>query len=173
MLAFHVALHRIIVQLRLCGETITNKEQIDKILSTFPLASALLALQYRNMDFKTYAQLMSHLLLAEKQQQILLKDAETCLAVRETKTTEMAVERPKGTWWKPTFKANSRPQSHPKSRDKSFSNQHFSAKRHDKTSTPKDIRTCHNCGRTRHLAKDCKTNEYFVKMYKELQQLKS
>ena len=71
------------------------------------------------------------------------------------------------------FKPNSWPQSHPKSKDKSFSNQHFSAKRHDKTSTPKDTRTCHNCGCIGHLAKDCRTNEYFVKMYKELQQFKS
>ena len=94
-------------------------------------------------------------------------------AVREINTTEMATGRSKGIWWEPTFKPNSRPQSPSKSKDKSFSNQHSSAKHHHRTSTPKDTRTCHNCDRTGYLAKDCTTNEYFVKMYKELQQLKS
>ena len=33
--------------------------------------------------------------------------------------------------------------------------------------------SCHKCGRKGHLANDCRTPEYFVNLYKELQQLKA
>ena len=42
-LSFNAKLHRIVSQLRLCGQTIEESEFIDKTLSTFPLAFALLA----------------------------------------------------------------------------------------------------------------------------------
>jgi hypothetical protein len=73
---FNAALHRIAAHLRLCGERVSDAELIDKTLSTFPPATAILAQQYRLINFTTHAELMSSLLLAEKQQLILLKNAE-------------------------------------------------------------------------------------------------
>ena len=66
--SFNSELHRIVAQLRLCGEQITEPELITKTLSTFPIASAVLAQQYRNMRFRTHAKLMSFLLMAKKEQ---------------------------------------------------------------------------------------------------------
>jgi hypothetical protein len=42
-LTFNSELHRIVAQLRLCGDTINDTEMIDKTLSTFPPACAILA----------------------------------------------------------------------------------------------------------------------------------
>ena len=78
--SFNSELHRIVAQLRLCGETLNEAKQISKTLSTFPLASAVLAQQYRNMKFCIHAKLMSFLLLAEKEHQVLVKNAKARLA---------------------------------------------------------------------------------------------
>ena len=66
--SYNAELHRIVSQLRLCGDTVTEPELIDKTLSTFPSAAALLAQMYRTMKFTTYSDLTSFVLLAEKQQ---------------------------------------------------------------------------------------------------------
>ena len=49
--SFNFALHRIVAQLRLCGETLTEVELITKTLSIFSLAFVVLAQQYQNMRF--------------------------------------------------------------------------------------------------------------------------
>ena len=41
--SFNSELHRIVAQLRLCGEQLTEPKLITKTLSTFPVASTVLA----------------------------------------------------------------------------------------------------------------------------------
>ena len=89
-------LHRITAQLRLSGEQITKAQLIDKTLSPFPPTTAILAHQYKNMKFTKHNRLMSHLLLAEKHQHILFKNAEVRLA-REIHTMLFARPSPKPT----------------------------------------------------------------------------
>jgi hypothetical protein len=43
LLSFNAELHRIVSLMRLCGQHIEESEMIDKTLSTFPPAAAILA----------------------------------------------------------------------------------------------------------------------------------
>lgn len=85
-LSFNSKLHQIIAQLRLCGDHITDVELIEKTLSTFPPATVILHQQYHNTKFRKYFQLMSHHLLAEKHQQLLIRNAEA-RPIRDIHTT--------------------------------------------------------------------------------------
>lgn len=70
-LSFNSELHRITAQLQLCGDCITDVELIITTLSTFSLATTIFSQQYHNMKFQKHFQLMSHLLLAKKHQQLV------------------------------------------------------------------------------------------------------
>ena len=68
---------KIISQLKLCGENITDHDMLNKIFSTFPASSMLLQQQYRKMGFKKYSELISHLLVPEQHNDLLMKNHES------------------------------------------------------------------------------------------------
>lgn len=70
---FHSRLYATASQLRLCGVQLTEEDLIEKTLSTFPPRAHMLAQHYRNVGYKTYVDLMSALLLAEKHQQAVVR----------------------------------------------------------------------------------------------------
>lgn len=191
--SFNSELHRIVAQLRLCGQTVTDAELIEKTLSTFPPATAILSQQYRNMKFTTHATLMSHLLLAEKHQQLLLKNAESRparevhstvaagparqAAAVEAHAAEASRRPPRGSYRK------SQP-SHMAREMRAYGKRDVHVRRDQprprpnpykpRTYPPKQIQgNCHKCGRKGHFAKECRASPYTVNMYKELQQLRN
>ena len=196
---FNSELHRIVTQLRLCGQRVIEAEMVEKTLSTFPPATAILSQQYRNIKFKKHSNLMSHLLLAEKHQQLLLRNAESRPA-REVHTTaapvhpttmveahaaEASRRPPKGSYRK------SYP-SHPAREMRAYgkSDVHKGYNKRDehirrepprprtnqfkpRTFTPRPFQgNCHKYGRKGHFAKDCRVPSY-INMYMELQQLRT
>ncbi|XP_059281024.1 uncharacterized protein LOC132034658 [Lycium ferocissimum] len=75
--AYNSAMFKIISQLKLCGENITDHDMLEKTFSTFPASSMLLQQQYREMKFKKYSDLIAHLLVAEQHNELLMKNHES------------------------------------------------------------------------------------------------
>ena len=129
------------------------------------------------MKFKTHAELMSYLLLAEKQQQLLLKNVEQCLSAKEAHTIEMAARKPKGFRGRQQIRSYSKQQFSSKLKGRSSLNPSRASgsnpQRRTNGGPQQETRSYHKYGRKAHLANNCRTNEYFVNLYKELQQLKS
>ena len=61
MTAYNSELHRIVSQLRYCGQDISDADLIEKTLSTFPPAQMTLSQVYRTMKFKKFSNLMAFL----------------------------------------------------------------------------------------------------------------
>ncbi|XP_074359585.1 uncharacterized protein LOC141699074 [Apium graveolens] len=61
-------------KLILCSENITDTEMIEKTLSTFHPNTMILAQQYRERNFQKYGELISLLLVAKKNNELLLKN---------------------------------------------------------------------------------------------------
>lgn len=73
---YNSALFKIVLKLKMCGENVTYKDMIEKTFSTFHTSNVLLQQQYREKGFTTYANLISCLLLAEKNNELLMRNSE-------------------------------------------------------------------------------------------------
>ncbi|KAK1603136.1 hypothetical protein QYE76_007871 [Lolium multiflorum] len=68
------ALHRICTSLLLCGNTITDKEKIEKTLSTFHPTAIQSSRNYRQEKFQQYAALIDALQVDEAQDEVIKKN---------------------------------------------------------------------------------------------------
>ena len=73
---YNSAMFRISSQLKLCGEKVTNEDMLEKTFSTFHASNLLMQQQYREKGFKKYSQLISCLLVAEQNNELLMKNHE-------------------------------------------------------------------------------------------------
>lgn len=73
---YNSALFKICSQLKLCGENISDKDMLEKTFSTFHASNVLLQ-QYREKGFQKYSELVTCLLLAEQNNELLLRNHET------------------------------------------------------------------------------------------------
>ena len=74
---YNSAMFRITSLLLLCGEKVTDEEMLKKTFSTFHTSNVLLQEQYREKGFKKYSELISCLLVAEQNNEFLMKNHET------------------------------------------------------------------------------------------------
>jgi len=65
---------KIVSKLKFCGEDITDEEMLEKTYSTFHASNITLQQKYRLCDFKKYPELISSLLVAEKNNELLIKN---------------------------------------------------------------------------------------------------
>ncbi|CAN6707126.1 unnamed protein product [Malus baccata var. baccata] len=71
---YNSALFRITFQMKLCGDTITKKDMLEKTFSTFHASNVLMQQQYRVRGFTEYNQLISVLLVVEQNNELLMKN---------------------------------------------------------------------------------------------------
>ena len=122
---------------------------------------------------------MSHLLLAEKHQQLFQKNAESRPA-REVHATEPIMREAQATSATQTeAHATQAPKRPPKGFTKKFTPKHTRYMARGTPQKPKPFNSKHikgnghKCGRKGHYAKECRASAYVVELYKELQQLKA
>ncbi|KAL0805959.1 hypothetical protein Bca101_098450 [Brassica carinata] len=73
---YNSAMFKIVSKLKLCGESITDQDMLEKTFSTFHTSNVLLQQQYKEKCFKTYADLIACLLLAEQNNELLMRYSE-------------------------------------------------------------------------------------------------
>ncbi|XP_022144017.1 uncharacterized protein LOC111013806 [Momordica charantia] len=74
---YNSALFKISSKLKLCGEKITDSDMLEKTYSTFHVSNILLQQQYREKGFKKYSELISCLLVAKQNNELLMKNHES------------------------------------------------------------------------------------------------
>ena len=74
MTKYNSDLHRIVSQLKLCKQNITYTKLIEKTLSTFHASNLVLQQQYMVKNYATHSELIFALLVAEKHNQLLMKN---------------------------------------------------------------------------------------------------
>ncbi|XP_070681779.1 uncharacterized protein [Malus domestica] len=71
---YNSALFRISSQMKLCGDTIPEENLLEKTFSTFHASNVLLQQQYKARGFIEYNQLISVLLVAEQNNELMMKN---------------------------------------------------------------------------------------------------
>jgi len=71
---YNSALFKISSQLKLCREKVTDVDMLEKTYTTFHASNVLLQQQYRKRNFTRYSELISCLLVAEQNNELLMKN---------------------------------------------------------------------------------------------------
>ena len=71
---YNSVMFKIVSRLKLCGEEISEEAMIEKTLSTFNTIHLLLQEMYRLKEFKKHSELMTHLLVAEQNNELLVQN---------------------------------------------------------------------------------------------------
>ena len=75
---YNSALFKISSQLKLCGEKITKEDMLEKTFTTFHASNVLLQQQYRERKFTKYFELISCLLVVEQNNELLMRNHQSC-----------------------------------------------------------------------------------------------
>jgi hypothetical protein len=74
VIEYNSAVFKITSLLTLCGEKVTDAQMLEKTFSTFHASNVILQQQYREKGFKRYCDLISCLLVAEQNNELLMKN---------------------------------------------------------------------------------------------------
>ncbi|XP_074313428.1 uncharacterized protein LOC141648599 [Silene latifolia] len=182
-------MHRIASQLTLCGKKISDADMLEKTYQTFHSSQLLLSQQYRQRGFKKYSELVSCLLVAEQNNQILLKNhqsrptgtdpfPEVNAAVSGPFHIENATNK---------YSGHTRSSGPGRGRGRGRNNfrggrggsgkfkRSYSHRKGESKDRPHEKikktgeNPCHRCGSTGHWINTCRTPQHLVDLYKQSQ----
>ncbi|XP_068339069.1 uncharacterized protein [Pyrus communis] len=177
---------RISSQMKLCGETITEEHMLEKTFSIFHASNMLMQQQYRARGFTEYNKLISVLLVAKQNNELLLKNQHSrptgsapfpevnvvSLEANATSSGGNNHKRKRGhrrRWWNGKGK-NHGVQFHNQvpryNADPSLKNVNRHKGRAYMTNAPRNSEgVLHRCGRNGHWARTCRTPKHLVDLY--------
>lgn len=172
---YNSAMFKITSQLKLCGENVTDDDMLEKTFSTFHASNLLLQQQYREKGFKKYAELISCLLVAEQNNELLLKNHES----RPTGSNpfpEVNVVFNKSVYGRGRGRGRRRGHYHGRGRGRGQnhdgSNSHLKKgkidKNHKKETSGHNKHaesSCYRCGGKGHWSRTCRTPRHLVDLY--------
>ncbi|CAH9148569.1 unnamed protein product [Cuscuta epithymum] len=176
---YNSVMFQITSKLKLCGQKVTDADMLEKTFSTMHISNMLLQQQYREKGFKKYFDLISILLVAEQNNDLLMKNHN----LRPTGSSP-SVYGPSG-----HNLATETNATHSGSR-RHFKRGHFNVhknkshreykqverpnykgkgkqKAHQINRPPKSSgkSTCYKCGMTGHWANKCRTAKHLVELF--------
>ena len=177
---YNSALFKISSQLKFCGENITEEDMLEKTFTTFHASNVLLQQEYRERRFTEYSQLISCLLVAEQNNELLMKNHQSRSTGSKAFPEVNAISsqnygRGRGRGRGRSRGRNSRQYNNSSSHQKrkaSFHHQKWnnnelrqengeSVKK--KSKAPQD--TCYRCGMEGHWSRTCRTAKHLVDLY--------
>ncbi|XP_056690139.1 uncharacterized protein [Spinacia oleracea] len=173
---YNSAMLRITSQLKLCGEKITDAEMLEKTYSTFHANNIVLQTQYREKGFKKYSELISCLLVAEQNNELLLKNHES----RPTGSTPFPEANVTSHNWKEKYHANNRGRGRGQGRGRgrgygygrgrggSFKNPYPHQKWDNKDGNQQEKDKSENVHKIKgHWSRTCRTPKHLVELYQQ------
>ncbi|XP_021754923.1 uncharacterized protein LOC110720225 [Chenopodium quinoa] len=182
---YNLSLYKIVSILRYCDQPVTEVQMIVKTLSTFHANNIVLQQQYRERGFAKYSELISTLLVAEKNNDLLLKNHNLrptgSQAFNETNVVESSNppetnvahrgghgkynNRGRG---HENFRGRGRGRGHGRGRGQfpprnNTQRGHQQGNKNQATTKGKD--TCYRCGMTGHWGRTCRTTKHLVELY--------
>ncbi|XP_068304360.1 uncharacterized protein [Pyrus communis] len=167
--------------LKLCGETITEEDMLEKTFSTFHASKVLMQQQYREKGFTEYNQLIYVLLMAEQNNEFLMKNHQSQLT-GSAPFLEVNAASLKGNTTSSRGNNYKRRHGHKRGRWNGKGKNHgVQVPRHNIGSsfknayrqkgiahmnTPRNPEVvCHRCGGNGHWARTCRTAKHMVDLY--------
>lgn len=189
VIEYNSAMFRIVTHLKFCGVTITEADMLEKTFSTFHASNVTLQQQYRVQNFRKYSELINCLLVAEKNNELLIRNHQSrptgSKAFHETNAISFDQSEHK-TYFQGRGRGRGRGRGFGRGRggysnntphkvtnynqkrsrdDWSHENAH---KGRNISSLPKVTEsTCFRCGSKGHWSKVCRVSEHLCKLYQE------
>ena len=187
---YNSAMFKITSQLKLCGENISDKDMLEKTYSTFHANNMLLQQQYHERGFTKYSELISVLLLAEQNNELLMKNHQArptgSTPFPEVNMVTRTQYEPNKTFGSGRGRGHGYGRGRGRARGRSFghgrghNHQNFSNfkkkphplkwnKNEEKSkanaTSSRVESTCHRCGMKGHWSRTCRTSKHIVDLY--------